>query len=63
MTGTSFTDGIPRARGLWSTAIPQGRNFTSRGQTQYVIGYNEEGGVLVSRFDPNQDYDSAVTEF
>lgn len=40
--------------------FPLGTVFKVRGENLYLVGYNENDTVLVSRIDPYVDYDGAV---
>lgn len=40
--------------------FPLGTSFDVRGETLYLVGYNEDDSLIVSRFDPYEDYEAAV---
>jgi hypothetical protein len=44
---------------LWAE-FPPATKLTIDGQSWYVVGYNDDDSLLISRHDPNEDYIAAV---
>lgn len=41
--------------------FPLGSSFKVRGETLYLVGYNENDSLIVSRFNPAIDYEAATS--